>query len=126
MSTPQHDHDAQTRSATATQEQTRQPWLWNVVLLDDQEHTYEYVIRMMQSLFAHPTERALKIAKSVDAEGRAVCITTHREHAELKRDQILGFGRDPLMTVCKGSMTAIIEPAEFSGDDDADGHDQSR
>lgn len=95
---------------------------WNVVLLNDEEHTYEYVIRMMQGLFGHPREKAYAIARTVDKEGRAVCLTTHKEHAELKRDQILAFGRDPLMAISKGSMTAIIEPADFGGEDsDADG-----
>jgi ATP-dependent Clp protease adaptor protein ClpS len=87
------------------------PWLWQVVLLDDEEHTYEYVTRMMQELFGYSPEAAHKIAETVDEEGRAVCLTTHKEHAELKRDQILGYGRDKLIASCKGSMSAIIEPA---------------
>jgi ATP-dependent Clp protease adaptor protein ClpS len=103
-----------------TRPEVKQPVPWHVVLLNDEEHTYEYVIRMVQQLFACPTERAFKIAKAVDKDGRAVCMTTHKEHAELKRDQILAFGRDPLMSVCKGSMTAVIEPAEFKGDDSGD------
>jgi ATP-dependent Clp protease adaptor protein ClpS len=97
---------------------TDQPRLWNVVLLDDQEHTYEYVIRMMQVLFAHPVEQAFKVARTVDREGRAVCLTTHKEHAELKRDQVHAFGRDPLMASSKGSMSAVIEPADLGGDGD--------
>lgn len=103
------------------EDQTGHPRQWNVVLLDDEHHTYDYVIRMMQSLFGHSVEKAFMIAKKVDTEGRAVCLTTHKEHAELKRDQILAFGRDPLMATCKGSMTAIIEPAEFGGDEGEDG-----
>ena len=107
-----------TKPKTDPRNDTKQPRAWNVVLLDDQDHTYEYVIRMMQNVFAHPKEKAFSIAKTVDSDGRAVCMTTHKEHAELKRDQILAFGRDPLMASCKGSMTAIIEPAEFDGDND--------
>lgn len=110
----------QTKPAPSTRpkDEVKQPHQWNVVLLNDEEHTYEYVIRMMQELFAHGLERAYKVAKTVDTDGRAVCLTTHKEHAELKRDQILAFGRDPLMAISKGSMTAIIEPAEFDGDGD--------
>ena len=100
-----------------------QPHLWNVVLLDDDHHTYEYVIRMMQNIFAHPLEKAFQIALTVDTQGRAICLTTHKERAEFKRDQILAFGRDALMAESAGSMTAIIEPAEFSGDDDDETHD---
>ncbi len=106
---------------TQSQTDTEQPVPWNVVLIDDDHHTYEYVIRMMQELFAHPLEKAFEIAKKVDEDGRAVCLTTHKEHAELKRDQVLAFGPDKLMASSKGSMTCVIEPAEFGGDEDHDG-----
>jgi ATP-dependent Clp protease adaptor protein ClpS len=106
---------------TKTDPTTEQPVPWNVVLLDDDDHTYEYVIRMMQELFAHSVERAFQIAKTVDTDGRVVCLTTHKEHAELKRDQVLAYGPDKLMARSKGSMTCVIEPAEFGGDEDDHG-----
>jgi ATP-dependent Clp protease adaptor protein ClpS len=87
----------------------RQP-PYNVVLWDDDEHTYEYVIRMMKELFGHSSEKGFQIAELVDKAGKAVCLTTTREHAELKRDQIHAFGRDPLIPRCQGSMSATIEP----------------
>ncbi len=102
------------------QTETKQPWLWNVVLLDDDDHTYEYVIRMLHSVFAMPIEKAFKAAETVDADGRAVLLTTHKEHAELKRDQVHGFGRDVLISSCAGSMSAVLEPAECDADDDDD------
>lgn len=104
--------------------ETSQPRWWNVVLLDDEEHTYDYVIRMMQELFAYSQEKSFKIAKCVDDDGRAICLTTHKEHAELKQEQILAFGRDPLMAISKGSMTAIIEPAMGGEDGDSDTPDK--
>ncbi len=67
-------------------------------------------------LFAHPRERAFDIAKMVDTQKRAVLLTTHKEHAELKREQVHGFGRDYRMANCKGSMSCIIEPAFADGD----------
>ena len=85
---------------------------YNVVLLDDDDHTFEYVIEMLQSVFSHPPERGFQLAKEVDQTGRVIVLTTHKELAELKRDQIVGFGADPLISQCKGSMQAIIEPAE--------------
>jgi ATP-dependent Clp protease adaptor protein ClpS len=75
---------------------------------------------MMQELFGHDLPRAFKVAQTVDSQGRAICLTTHKEHAELKRDQILAYGADKLMDSSKGSMSAIIEPAEF-GEDDSEG-----
>jgi ATP-dependent Clp protease adaptor protein ClpS len=103
---------------TRDQPQVKQPWLWNVVLLDDEEHSYEYVIDLAQRLFGHEKERAYKVAKTVDAEGRAILMTTHRELGELKVEQVHSFGADRLIATCKGSMSAILEPAECGGDDD--------
>lgn len=86
--------------------------MFHVVLLDDDEHTYEYVIEMMQKVFSYPIEKGFEIARTVDSEGRVIVMTTHKEMAELKRDQILAYGADPRMSaVSKGSMKAVIEPA---------------
>lgn len=87
----------------------RQP-RYHVVLWDDDEHTYDYVIRMMKELFGHSDEKAFQIAKEVDTVGRVICLTTTKEHAELKRDQIHAYGADSLIAKCKGAMTASIEP----------------
>jgi ATP-dependent Clp protease adaptor protein ClpS len=85
---------------------------FNVVLLDDDDHTYEYVIEMLGKVFGYVKEKAFELAKEVDSSGRVIVLTTHKELAELKRDQILGYGRDRRISACRGSMTAIIEPAE--------------
>ena len=87
----------------------RQP-RYHVILWDDDDHSYDYVIMMMRKLFGHPLEKGLEIAVEVDSSGRAICLTTTREHAELKRDQIHAFGKDRHIERCKGSMWATIEP----------------
>ncbi len=87
----------------------RQP-RYHVILWNDDDHTYEYVIGMMMELFGHPLEKGFEITKTVDTQGRAVVLTTTREHAELKRDQIHAYGKDIRMEQCKGSMWATIEP----------------
>jgi len=84
---------------------------YHVILWNDDDHTYEYVIRMLMQLFGHPFERAYQLAKEVDTSGQCIVLTTTKEHAELKRDQIHAFGRDPLVGKCRGSMSATIEPA---------------
>jgi len=89
----------------------RQP-PYHVVLLNDDDHTYEYVITMLQVLFGHPREKGYQMAREVDTAGRCIVLTTTKEHAELKRDQIHAFGPDPLSSKkCEGSMSAVIEPA---------------
>src|SRR3954471_8758396 len=93
------------------QKTKRQP-PYNVVLLNDDDHTYEYVIEMLKALFGHPIEKGYELAKMVDTTGRAIVCTTSLERAELKRDQIHAYGPAPRIPRCQGSMSAVIEPAE--------------
>ena len=86
--------------------------MYNVVLMNDEEHSHEYVVEMLQSIFAYPVETGFQLADEVDRRGRVVVYTAHREHAELKKEQIDEFGRDPRIEESEGSMEAIIEPAE--------------
>lgn len=88
----------------------RQP-RYHVILWNDDDHTYIYVIRMLQELFGHPPPTGYLMAKEVDTQGRVIVMTTTMELAELKRDQIHAYGKDELMANCGGSMSASIEPA---------------
>ena len=90
-------------------EQKKQP-RYNVILWDDDDHSYDYVISMMRKLFGHSIDKGFVIAREVDASGKAICLTTTMEHAELKRDQIHSFGKDRQIERCQGSMKATIEP----------------
>lgn len=92
-------------------EETRRQPPYHVILLNDDDHTYDYVIRMLKEIFAYPEEKGYQMAKEVDKSGRVIVLTTTREHAELKQEQIHAYGPDPLLARCKGSMTAIVEPA---------------
>jgi ATP-dependent Clp protease adaptor protein ClpS len=85
---------------------------YHVVLLNDDDHSYEYVIEMLKAVFAHPEEKGYQLAKEVDTKGRVIVLTTHKEKAELKREQVHAYGADYRIASCKGSMTATIEPAE--------------
>lgn len=89
----------------------RQP-RYHVILWDDDDHSYDYVIRMMRDLFGHPYEKGYTLACEVDRTGRTICLTTTMEHAELKRDQVHAYGRDRLIASSAGSMSCTIEPVE--------------
>ena len=85
---------------------------YNVVLLNDDDHTYEYVIEMLGRLFGYGLEKSFQMAREVDATGRVIVWTGSLEQAEVKRDRIHGYGADPRIPHCKGSMSAIIESVE--------------
>lgn len=94
------------------QQDTRIAPRWHVVLLNDDDHTYDYVIEMLMRLFGHSIERAYQMACEVDASDRVIVDTTSRERAELKQEQIHAYGKDDRLPRSKGSMSAEIEPAE--------------
>lgn len=84
---------------------------YHVVLLNDDDHSAPYVIRMLKELFGHSREKGLTMAKEVHTTGRVIVATTNLEEAELKQEQIQSFGRDPMVPRCKGSMSAEVESA---------------
>ena len=84
---------------------------YHVILWDSDDHSFDYVERMLRELFGHTAEECHQLAVKVDADGKVIVLTTTKEHAELKRDQILAYGKDDLTRNCKGSMHATIEEA---------------
>lgn len=87
---------------------------YNVLLWDSDDHTFEYVEQMLRELFGHTAEECHQMAVTVHTQGKVVVLTTTKEHAELKRDQIHAYGRDAMIERCKGSMWATIEPETTS------------
>ena len=85
--------------------------LWHVILLNDDLHSFEYVIEMLNSIFGYDFEKGYRMAKEVDENGRVIVATVHKELAELRQEQILEYGPDPSMPESPGSMRAEIEPA---------------
>ncbi|MBL9092321.1 MAG: ATP-dependent Clp protease adaptor ClpS [Planctomycetaceae bacterium] len=102
--------EAESKHADPDKKRKKQP-RYHVVLWNDDDHSYEYVIVMLMELFGHPPEKGYLLAKEVDLHGKAIVLTTTLEHAELKRDQIKAYGKDPNIRACQGSMSSTIEAA---------------
>jgi ATP-dependent Clp protease adaptor protein ClpS len=98
---PTPDHETRTR---------RQP-PYNVIILNDEEHTFDYVIELLGKLFRHPLQTSIELTWRIHRTGRAIVLTTHKELAELKRDQVLSYGADPRMDISTGPLQCYIEPA---------------
>ena len=95
------------------EEETRnkvQP-LYHVILLNDEDHTYDYVVEMLVKIFGMTESVAFGHAVEVDTAGTTIVLTCELEKAELKRDQIHAYGADWRLPRSLGSMAAIVEPA---------------
>jgi ATP-dependent Clp protease adaptor protein ClpS len=101
----------QTENETAIECTAKTIPQYHVVLLDDNEHTYEYVIEMLTDIFGHNLQTAFEMALTVDTQKKVVVYTTYKERAEQKKRQIENYGADWRIPSCKGSMSAYIEPA---------------
>ena len=85
--------------------------LYHVILLNDDDHTYDYVIEMLAKIFGFSESKALSHAVEVDTNGTTILLTCELEKAEHKRDLIHSYGPDWRLPRSLGSMAAIVEPA---------------
>lgn len=84
--------------------------VYHLILLDDNDHTYQYVIEMLGSIFGYSRDKAFAIACVVDKDGRAILLTGAKSELEPKQEQIHAYGADPRMEQSAGSMSAVLEP----------------
>lgn len=99
--------------ATTTSEETRDELdrRYHLVLLDDDQHSYAYVIEMLGRIFGYGREKAFALATIVDTEGRVILETAGLEQVTEHQGRIHAYGADPRIPTSKGSMSAIIEDA---------------
>ena len=84
---------------------------YHLVLLDDDDHTYQYVIEMLGRILGYETEKAYALACIVDADGRATIETAGHDQVTGHQRQIHAYGADPRIARCRGSMSAVVEEA---------------
>ena len=85
--------------------------MYHVIILNDDEHTFEYVIEMLQAVFKIVYATALAHTVEADSTGSSIVLTTNLEEAEQKRDQVHAYGPDWRMPNSRGSVAALVEPA---------------
>jgi ATP-dependent Clp protease adaptor protein ClpS len=79
---------------------------FHVIILNDDHHSFEFVIHVLRQVFGFPVERAFELTHEAHSRGRAVVWTGPKEVAELKADQIKTFHERDL-----GPLDCVIEPA---------------
>lgn len=101
----------ETASKTKT-EQSQVP-LFQLILFDDDEHLYNYVIDMLTNLFNMSYNDAFDVAYNVDYIGQALVKTCPLEEALQGKEAIENYGPDPNLEGSTGSMkAAVMEAAE--------------
>jgi ATP-dependent Clp protease adaptor protein ClpS len=85
--------------------------LYHVIILNDDEHTFDYVIEMLQAVFKISYAAAFDHTMEADSTGSSIVLTTNLEEAEGKRDQVHAYGPDWRMPNSRGSVAALVEPA---------------
>jgi ATP-dependent Clp protease adaptor protein ClpS len=69
------------------------PPLYKVILLNDDYTPMDFVVVVLQTVFAMSREKATQVMLQIHREGMGVCGTYTREVATSKVDQVLGFAR---------------------------------
>jgi len=83
-----------TRPAPESKSKPKKQPQYVVIVENDDYHTFIYVIEVLQKVCGHRLEEAERLASEVHHTGRAVVWQGSMEVAELKRDQIRGYGPD--------------------------------
>ncbi|MCM2263997.1 MAG: ATP-dependent Clp protease adaptor ClpS [Desulfuromonadales bacterium] len=78
----------QTRPASGTQEQTRQPPLFKVLMHNDDYTTMEFVVEALQKVFHKPPTEANRIMLHIHFKGVGLCGIFPYEVAETKISRV--------------------------------------
>ena len=100
-----------TSPETGTTTESRLESLYHVIILNDEEHSYEYVIEMLQNVFSIPYNNAVAHTMEADTTGSSIVLTCGLEEAERRRDGVHAYGPDWRMPNSRGSVAALVEPA---------------
>ena len=99
------------RALPQTDEKTRLLPPYHVILENDDHHTFEFVISVLQKVFRITEQQATIFAMEAHTKGRAVVWTGSKEVAELRVEQMLGFSEILQNGTKLGPLGVYLEPA---------------
>jgi ATP-dependent Clp protease adaptor protein ClpS len=101
-----------TKPRPAEETHTRRLPPYHVIVLNDDDHSFEFVVHVLRQVFGVTLERAFELTMEAHTRGRAVTWTGPKEVAELKADQMSTFHEVRERDGAKlGPVGCTIEPA---------------
>ncbi len=101
-----------TRPKSREEVRTRRLPPYNVILENDDHHSFEFVMDVLCKVLGCPIERAYQFAWQAHTTGRAVIWTGPKEVAELKVEQVRSFHEiRPTDQAKLGPLGCTLEPA---------------
>jgi ATP-dependent Clp protease adaptor protein ClpS len=101
-----------TRPKTREETRTRRLPPYNVILENDDYHSFEFVVDVLRKVLGCPLERALQLTFQAHTTGAAVIWTGPKEVAELKAEQVHTFHEVRAADKAElGPLSCYIEPA---------------
>lgn len=85
---------------------------YQVVVLNDDGHSLEYVIGVLVAAVGYTGEEAARLATAVHHRSRAVVAVAGPAVAGAIRDRIMAAGPDPRVRGSAGPMGVVVEAAE--------------
>jgi ATP-dependent Clp protease adaptor protein ClpS len=85
---------------------------FDLVLLNDDTHSFEYVIAVLRRGFGLSYSQALALARDIDAGERGVVFTGTRCEVERMREWVLARGPDPAVPTSTGPLQVLVEQVE--------------
>ena len=80
---------------------------WHVILLNDDVHTFQFVIMVLVKIFRKEVNEAIKMTYEIHEKGQTIATTCSKERALLYQEQVVSVKEGD-----KGALKCVIEPAE--------------
>lgn len=74
-------------------ESLKEPPMWRVIYLNDNQTTMEFVVESLVEIFDYNTETAVKITEDIHVAGQAVVAILPHEIAEQKGNEVMTCAR---------------------------------
>lgn len=114
MSDERDEPRVKTRTKGKKDQKVRRLPPFNVVLLNDEDHTAEFVVDVLQKVLRCNQQKAIVLMSEAHYTGRSIVWTGPKEVAELKVEQIQSFHEIKPDGTKLGPVGVDLEPAPAS------------